>query len=185
MNSVKDLEEKLFNIIQKIMDETIENRFFQKYDYFEKLENISNKLIEVLDDGHYIDNAKVIRDLDSLIAKYEIFNMIPNLANKHIISVQSNQKSFYKFIKKTFGEYPNYKISINIPYIILPYCESFSTDSVYVLSYCNKIVELTMDEYELICTELERYNIDIAKLIKCFFHINLKILEILVLYIYL
>lgn len=174
MNSVKDLEEKLFNIIQKIMDETIENRFFQKYDYFEKLENISNKLIEVLDDGHYIDNAKVIRDLDSLIAKYEIFNMIPNLANKHIISVQSNQKSFYKFIKKTFGEYPNYKISINIPYIILPYCESFSTDSVYVLSYCNKIVELTMDEYELICTELERYNIDIAKLIKCFFSYQSK-----------
>ena len=174
MNSVKDLEENLFSIIQKIMDETIENRFLQKYDYFEKLENISNKLIEVLDDGYYIDNAKVIRNLDSLIAKYEIFNVIPNLANKHIISVQSNQQSFYNFINKTFGEYLNCKISINIPYIILPYCESVSTNSVYVLSYCNKLVELTMDEYKLICTELDKYNIDIGKLIKCFFSYQSK-----------
>ena len=171
---MKDLEENLFSIIQKIMDETIENRFLQKYDYFEKLENISNKLIEVLDDGYYIDNAKVIRNLDSLIAKYEIFNVIPNLANKHIISVQSNQQSFYNFINKTFGEYLNCKISINIPYIILPYCESVSTNSVYVLSYCNKLVELTMDEYKLICTELDKYNIDIGKLIKCFFSYQSK-----------
>ena len=153
MKSVKSIEDRLFAVIQKIMNESIEASYIFQYDYFNKLKNISNKLIAVLDDGDYIDNAKVIRDLDTLIYKYEIFTIIPNLVNKHIVSIHSDQNSFWKFINESFEDCLNYDISMNIPYIILPYCESFCTNSVYILSYCNKIVELTIDEYKLICTD--------------------------------
>ena len=169
MKSVKNIEDRLFAVIQKIMNESIEASYISQYDNFNKLKNISNKIIAVLDAGDYIDNAKVIRDLDRLIYKYEIFTMIPNLDNKHIVSIQSDQNSFCEFINKSIVDHLNYDVSINIPYIILPYCESFCANSVYILSYCNKIVELTIDEYKLICTELYKYNIDIKKLIKCFF----------------
>lgn len=175
MKSVKSIEDRLFAVIQKIMNESIEASYISQYDYFNKLKNISNKLIAVLDDGDYIDNAKVIRDLDTLIYKYEIFTIIPNLVNKHIVSIHSDQNSFWKFINESFEDCLNYDISMNIPYIILPYCESFCTNSVYILSYCNKIVELTIDEYKLICTDLYKYNIDIKKIIKCFFSYQSKI----------
>ena len=58
MKSVKSIEDRLFAVIQKIMNESIEASYIFQYDYFNKLTNISNKLIAVLDDGDYIDIGK-------------------------------------------------------------------------------------------------------------------------------
>ena len=41
MKSVKSIEDRLFAVIQKIMNESIEASYIFQYDYFNKLKNIS------------------------------------------------------------------------------------------------------------------------------------------------
>lgn len=164
MNTRQD--EKL-NIISKLMDEK-ENTPSELKKIFELLfRKIEETLPAVLDEGAYIDNADIIRHLTRILKEKEILTVIPELAERSMVAVwgQSNsiEKIFQTVTKKKLG----IEFNTNLPLLMIPMQKEMKNE-LYVITYMNKRIPVSFNEYKCITREIYKDNIDIRKLVKGF-----------------
>ena len=99
----------------------------------------------------------------------EIFVLFPELAEKSIISIWGNSRYISEIFENITNNHNHFGIELNtnLPLIIIP-TEKIEEDKIFCITYMNKIISLSFEEYRFITRELYKYNIDTHKLIKGF-----------------
>ena len=95
-----DIQQKMvLSIIAKLMDEK-EPVISEHRRKFENLYNfIEERLPIVLDEGTYVDNANIIRQVHRILKDKEIFTIIPELANRTMVAIWGRSYSLSKIFK--------------------------------------------------------------------------------------
>ena len=156
-------DEKL-NIISKLMNEEV-NPVPEKYKGIQEL--VEKELVKILDQGRYTDNATIIRNVNDLLEKSQIFNMIPELAGRSLLGIWGNSKKISKEFKAITKKRLGIEFNTNLPLLLVSQPKKIK-NRVYAITYMNKLIELSYDEYLCVTRELYKENIDIRKLIKAF-----------------
>lgn len=156
-------DEKL-NIISKLMNEEV-NPVPEKYKGIQEL--VEKELVKILDQGRYTDNATIIRNVNDLLEKSQIFNMIPELAGRSLFGIWGNSKKISKEFKAITKKRLGIEFNTNLPLLLVSQPKKIK-NRVYAITYMNKLIELSYDEYLCVTRELYKENIDIRKLIKAF-----------------
>lgn len=164
MNTQQD---KILGIIAKLMDERDNNDSDYIRAFDELFELVENKLPLQLDKGYYTDNARIIRDVNRILNKNEIFTVIPELAERSLIAIWGQQNN----VANEFKAITNNKLGIgyntNLPLLILP-MQGNMENKIYALTYMDKLINLSFEEYKCVTKEIYKEGIDIRKLIKGF-----------------
>lgn len=154
-------------LIAKLMDESEEPLSLVEKSYNELFNLISNKLPSVLDEGIYTNNSSIIREVIDILKGYEIFTILPELAEKNLIALYGNGRRVSEMLLN--GKVMDVKgmcENTNLPMFILN--GENTREKIFVLTYMDKVVELNWKEYILLTRELYKRNIEIRKLVKCF-----------------
>ena len=128
---------------------------------------ILKDLPKTLDDGAYIDNATVIRRMSTTLEMNEVLVKIPRLIGKHLIAIYSKGTKLKKALSTVVDDIELLDGNNNFPHLVLPTTNGDS-HKLYALTYCDKLVELSIDEYRLINTQLYKVGVEGRSLIKAF-----------------
>lgn len=166
---MKSQQFNVLNIISKLMNEEIEITTELRNLYDKLFSIIEENLATSLDKGMYNDNARVIRQINAILMEKEIFVLIPELAEKSIISIWGNSECISEIFQNIRGNSNHLAIELNtnLPLIIIP-TEKIEEDKIFCITYMDKIVSISSEEYKFITRELYKLNIDIHKLVKGF-----------------
>lgn len=157
----------MINIIAKLMNEEVETTeiaqtYDQLYDY------IYIDFPDVLDKGEYIENSTILRRVQNILKKYEIFKIIPELVEKSVSVIMGNSYAIEKqLLSRMLTECEWVKWNNNLPMVIVNAGEK-GKNIIFALTYSDKLVEINVEEFRLITQELYKVNIEIQKLIKGF-----------------
>lgn len=160
-------KETIFSVITKLMDENIDIVSSDAASYQMLVNDILQMLPKALDDGSYIDNAKVIRQVSHHFEANEILVKIPQLVGKHLVAIHGSSCDLQRSFESIISEIDVLEYNNNVPHLILPISNDEEV-SIYALTYCDKLVELSIDEFELIHQTLYKESIEITDLIKAF-----------------
>ena len=160
-------KETIFSVITKLMDENIDTVSSDAASYQMLVNDILQMLPKALDDGSYIDNAKVIRQVSYHFEANEILVKIPQLVGKHLIAIHGSSCDLQRAFESIISEIDVLEYNNNIPHLILPISNDEEV-SIYALTYCDKLVKLSIDEFELIHQTLYKESIEVTDLIKAF-----------------
>lgn len=166
---MKSQQLNILNIISKLMNEEIEIITESRNLYDKLFSIIEENLASSLDAGMYDDNARIIRQINEILMEKEIFVLFPELAEKSIISIWGNSRYISEIFENITNNHNHFGIELNtnLPLIIIP-TEKIEEDKIFCITYMNKIISLSFEEYRFITRELYKYNIDTHKLIKGF-----------------
>lgn len=164
---VEDDKKLLFPIITKLMDENIDEVSELELRYQSLANEILKDLPKTLDDGAYIDNATVIRRMSTTLEMNEVLVKVPRLIGKHLISFYSKGPKLKKALSAVIDDVELLDLNNNFPHLVLPIIDGES-HKLYALTYCDKLIELSMDEFRLINTQLYKVGVEGRSLIKAF-----------------
>lgn len=166
---MKSQQLNILNIISKLMNEEIEIITESRNLYDKLFSIIEENLASSLDAGMYDDNARIIRQINEILMEKEIFVLFPELAEKSIISIWGNSRYISEIFENITNNHNHFGIELNtnLPLIIIP-TEKIEEDKIFCITYMNKIISLSFEEYRFITRELYKHNIDTHKLIKGF-----------------
>lgn len=164
---VDDNKKSIFPIITKLMDENVAEVSELESSYQSLANEILKDLPKTLDDGAYIDNATVIRRMSATLEMNEVLVKIPRLIGKHLISVYSKGAKLKKALSTVIDDAKFLGLNNNLPHLVLPSIDGES-HKLYALTYCDKLIELSMDEFRLINTQLYKVSVEGRSLIKAF-----------------
>lgn len=164
---VDDNKKSIFPIITKLMDENVDGVSELESSYQSLANEILKDLPKTLDDGAYIDNATVIRRMSTTLEMNEVLVKIPRLIGKHLISVHSKGAKLKKALSTVIDDAKFLDLNNNLPHLVLPNIDGES-HKLYALTYCDKLIELSMDEFCLINTQLYKVSVEGRSLIKAF-----------------
>lgn len=162
-----DNKKSIFPIITKIMDENVDEVTQLESSYQSLANDILKELPKTLDDGAYIDNATVIRRMSNTLEMNEVLVKIPRLIGKHLIAIYSKGTKLKKALSTVVDDIELLDGNNNFPHLVLPTTNGDS-HKLYALTYCDKLVELSIDEYRLINTQLYKVGVEGRSLIKAF-----------------
>ncbi|MHB9342014.1 hypothetical protein ACW0TR_01660, partial [Fusobacterium polymorphum] len=100
---MKSQQFNVLNIISKLMNEEIEITTELRNLYDKLFSIIEENLATSLDKGMYNDNARVIRQINAILMEKEIFVLIPELAEKSIISIWGNSECISEIFQNIKG----------------------------------------------------------------------------------
>ena len=164
---VEDNKNLLFSVITKLMDENIDEVSELELSYQSLANNILKSLPKTLDNGAYIDNATVIRRISSTLEMNEVLVKVPRLIGKHLISLYSKGSKLKEVLSAVIDDAELIDLNNNLPHLVLPTIHG-ETHKIYALTYCDKLVELSLDEFRLINTQLYKVGVECRLLIKAF-----------------
>lgn len=163
----EDNKKSIFPIITKLMDENVDEVSHLESNYQTLANEILKDLPRTLDDGAYIDNATVIRRMSTTLEMNEVLVKIPGLIGKHLISVYSKGTKLKKALSTVIDDAKFLELNNNLPHLVLPSIDGES-HKLYALTYCDKLIELNLDEFRLINTQLYKVDVEGRSLIKAF-----------------
>ena len=164
---VDDNKKSIFPIITKLMDENVDEISGLESSYQTLANEILKELPKTLDEGAYIDNATVIRRMSNTLEMNEVLAKIPRLIGKHLIAIYSKGPKLKKAMSTVVDDTELLDGNNNFPHLVLPTTNGDS-HKLYALTYCDKLVELSLDEYRLINTQLYKVGVEGRSLIKAF-----------------
>lgn len=164
---VDDNKKSIFPIITKLMDENVDEVSQLESSYQSLANEILKDLPKTLDEGAYIDNATVIRRMSNTLEMNEVLVKIPRLIGKHLIAIYSKGTKLKKAVSTVVDDTELLDGNNNFPHLVLPTTNGDS-HKLYALTYCDKLVELSIDEYRLINTQLYKVGVEGRSLIKAF-----------------
>ena len=162
---VDDNKKSIFPIITKLMDENVDEVSQLESSYQSLANEILKDLPKTLDEGAYIDNATVIRRMSNTLEMNEVLVKIPRLIGKHLIAIYSKGTKLKKVVSTVVDNTELLDGNNNFPHLVLPTTNGDS-HKLYALTYCDKLVELSIDEYRLINTQLYKVGVEGRSLIK-------------------
>ena len=164
---VDDNKKSIFPIITKLMDENVDEVSELESSYQTLVNEILKELPKTLDEGAYIDNATVIRRMSNTLEMNEVLVKIPSLIGKHLIAIYSKGSKLKKALSTVAEDTDLLEVNNNLPHLVLPAlnCESHK---LYALTYCDKLVEISRDEFRLINTQFHKVGVEARSLIKAF-----------------
>lgn len=164
MKSSKDVLE----LLSRLMDEDVgeissrEDKYNKLYDY------VHDKLVKALDQGAYIANSEIIRKLDELLEGYSVYNLINKIVGKELLVFRGAPYHLQKRVfEPILGRCNWIRNNSNLPMFIIN--GDANRDIIYAVTYMNKIIEIDKEDYVCITRELYKNNLEIRKLLKCFF----------------
>ena len=163
----EDNKKSIFPIITKLMDENVDEVSELESSYQSLANEILKDLPKTLDDGAYIDNATVIRRMSTNLEMNEVLVKIPRLIGKHLISMYSKGTKLKKALSTVIDNAKFLDLNNNLPHLVLPTIGGES-HKLYALTYCDKLIELSLDEFRLINTQLYKVGVEGRSLIKAF-----------------
>ena len=163
----EDNKKSIFPIITKLMDENVDEVSELESSYQSLANEILKDLPKTLDDGAYIDNATVIRRMSTNLEMNEVLVKIPRLLGKHLISMYSKGTKLKKALSTVIDNAKFLDLNNNLPHLVLPTIGGES-HKLYALTYCDKLIELSLDEFRLINTQLYKVGVEGRSLIKAF-----------------
>ena len=163
-----DIQQKMvLSIIAKLMDEK-EPVISEHRRKFENLYNfIEERLPIVLDEGTYVDNANIIRQVHRILKDKEIFTIIPELANRTMVAIWGRSYSLSKIFKPILSGKLGIELNSNLPLIVIQRKDEIEKQ-IFALTYMDKLIAISFKEYKYITREIYKENVDIRKLIKGF-----------------
>ena len=164
---VDDNKKSIFPIITKLMDENVDEISVLESNYQSLANEILKELPKTLDNGAYIDNATVIRRISSTLEMNEVLVKVPGLIGKHLISLYSKGSKLKEALSVVIDDVELIDLNNNLPHLVLPTIHGESC-RLYALTYCDKLVELSLDEFRLINTQLYKVGVECRSLIKAF-----------------
>lgn len=164
---VEDNKKLLFPVITKLMNENITEVSELELSYQSLANDILKNLPKTLDTGAYIDNATVIRRISSTLEMNEVLVKVPRLIGKHLISLYSKGSKLKEVLSAVIDDAELLDLNNNLPHLVLPTIHGESR-KLYALTYCDKLVELSLDEFRLINTQLYKVDVECRSLIKAF-----------------
>lgn len=145
-----------------------ENEISESRRIFEILFNlIEEKLPTVLDEGFYVDNASIVRQAMRTVLEKEIITIIPELAERTMIAIWGQSNNIGQIFTLISSEKLGIELNKDLPLLIIPKKEE-TKKQLYALTYIDKLIPISFDEYKCITRTMYKDNIDIRKLIKGF-----------------
>ncbi len=164
---VDDNKKSIFPIITKLMDENVDEISGLESSYQTLANEILKELPKTLDEGAYIDNATVIRRMSNTLEMNEVLAKIPRLIGKHLIAIYSKGTKLKKALSTVVKDTDLLEVNNNFPHLVLP-ATNDEPHKLYALTYCDKLVKLSSDEFRLINTQLHKVGMEGRSLVKAF-----------------
>lgn len=158
---------KMLNVISKLMDEQDDTPSELKKVYNVLYSVIEEKLPVALDEGNFTDNASIVRQVNELLDDREIVTVVPEIAERAIIAVWGNEKKIADLFKQLSSKQLGIEADTNLPLLAIP-TDMYDENKIFCITYMDKLISLSYDEYTYINKKIYQKNIDVRKLIKCF-----------------
>lgn len=160
-------EQMKIDVISKLMNESQENSDPAKKSLDELFQLISEELPEILDNGMYEANALVVRSVMDSVRSYEAMTVIPELFEKNLFLFPESDRQFWsEFSDFDMEGIKKLKSELSVPLLILP-C-SQEKEEIYALTYMNKLIPLSEEEFQICAEKLHWHDIEIRKLVQAF-----------------
>ena len=89
---------EFLSIISKIMDESAISKSPNEHIYDDIYDKIFSQLIIILDEGKYLLNSDLIKEIDFLMNEFEILNKMEFLIGKTLLRISGDTEKIFKFI---------------------------------------------------------------------------------------
>jgi len=160
------IENQVLALISKLMKENLREeseitRCYQKLDDF-----FNGDFVKCLDLGFYNDNATLISETRQELVQIRFWDSIPMLYAKQYINVFSALEDMRQYIDSIVELEDWFFRNDSIPVVFVH--SDVEDISISAVTYDEKLVEISKDEYGLICNEFDNYNIEKKKLVRFF-----------------
>lgn len=154
-----DNVELLFSIITKLMNEENNNRESLSFSNI-----LYQELLKILDEGSYIDNARILKRIARRLEVFQATKLIPELLMGKICGFMGDSEDIYKYLEFFIPNLEIIQKNTNIPLLLIPHD---SDDLEFVaINYCDNKIRLLQEEYFLITQKLYKHKIDVRNLVK-------------------
>lgn len=165
------IENNVLALISKLMKENVQKATeitscYQKLDVF-----LNDDFVKCLDSGLYNDNASLISEIRQGLMQMRFWDCVPMLYAKQYINVFSALEDVKQYIDNIVELDEWIFRNDDIPVIFVN--SNVDDFSVSAITYDEKLVEISKEEYELICKEFDDFGIEKKKLVR-FFIVELK-----------
>lgn len=160
-------QNRMLDVLSKLMDEQ-DNSFSELKESYDNLYSVvREKLPKVLDEGEYTDNAGIVRQVNELLLDKKILTVVPELAVRNVIAIWGSAHAVAKLFEQLSTKRLGIELNSNLPLLMIP-VEGYKDDKILAITYMDKLVPLSYDEYRYITKEVYKNNIDIRRLIRSF-----------------
>lgn len=162
-----ETKREVLGVIARLMNEQESEQSEAQKAFDNLLHLVEEKLPAVLDGGVYTDNAGIMRQMNQILEEKEIFTIIPELVGRSVVAFSGDageaEKKQEEMTHRKFG----LEFNRNLPMLLIPLPEKKEYQW-YAVTYMNKLVPLSLEDYQCVTWELFQENIDVQKLVKGF-----------------
>lgn len=158
---------EMINLIAKIMNEDVVSENEYQSSFHELQKRITENLSKVLDEGLYNDSSSIMSSMKDCCDDMEIINSIPILAGKKIINFFTKIEDIQIVLGNTIPVPEYLQCNSGIP-VFLVGNKSAKEDIITAITYSNRQLEVTSDEYIGIADEMKEVSIEHRRLVQLF-----------------
>jgi len=136
-------------------------------DSYRKLYGFFNgDFVKTLDQGYYNDSATLISEIRHELLHMRFWDSVPMLFARYYINVFSALEDMRQYINRIVELKDWFFENDSIPVVFVH--SNVDETTISAVTYDEKIIKVSEEEYVLICNELDNYNIEQKKLVRFF-----------------